>query len=62
MPTVARRTEEETRRAWDEYAASLQGLEGAAYEDAEREAWTRLQDKLSAEAESDSSIARGTVG
>jgi hypothetical protein len=46
MPTVAHITEEETRRAWAEYVASLQGLDGMEYELAEQEAWERLQDVL----------------
>jgi hypothetical protein len=46
MPTVAHITEEDTRRAWAEYQASLQGLEGLEYELAEQEAWERLQDVL----------------
>ena len=46
MPTVAHSSEMQTRRAWTEYAASLDGLEGAEYEAAEQEAWERLQDAL----------------
>jgi hypothetical protein len=46
MSPVAHLTEEEMRRAWAEYATSLQGLEGLEYELAEQEAWERLQDLL----------------
>ena len=46
MSTVAQTSETQTRRAWTEYAASLDGLEGAEYEHAEQEAWERLQDAL----------------
>ena len=46
MPTVTQTSEMQTRRAWTEYAASLDGLEGAEYETAEQEAWERLQDAL----------------
>ena len=45
MPTVAH-TAEETRRAWDEYADSLRGLEGQQYDEAEQLAWERLQETL----------------
>jgi hypothetical protein len=45
MPTVAH-TAEDTRRAWDDYADSLRGLEGAEYDRAEEEAWQRLQEAL----------------
>ena len=46
MSTVAQSSEMQTRRAWTDYAASLDGLEGAEYELAEQEAWERLQDAL----------------
>ena len=46
MPTVTHNSELQTRRAWAEYAASLDGLEGAEYDLAEQEAWERLQDTL----------------
>ena len=46
MPTVTQTSEMHTRRAWTEYAASLDGLEGAEYEAAEQDAWERLQDAL----------------
>lgn len=46
MPTVTQSSEMQTRHAWTEYAASLDGLEGAEYESAELEAWDRLQGAL----------------
>ena len=46
MPTVARNIEDEQRRAWDDYADRLRGLEGADYERAEEEAWQELQAAL----------------
>ena len=46
MPAVARNADSEMRRAWDDYAESLRGLEGPEYDRAEQEAWTRLQDTL----------------
>ena len=38
--------ESRTREAWDEYRAELSHLEGREYEDAEDDAWARLQKKL----------------
>jgi hypothetical protein len=35
-----------TRRAWSAYSQRLQGLNGEAYEDAERESWAELQSEL----------------
>jgi hypothetical protein len=35
-----------TRRAWSAYTQRLQGLNGEAYEDAERESWAELQSEL----------------
>ena len=46
MPTVARNIEDEQRRAWDDYADRLRGLEGAEYDRAEAEAWEELQTVL----------------
>jgi hypothetical protein len=46
MPTVARNIAEEQRRAWDEYAERLRGLEGEEYDRAEQEAWDELQAAL----------------
>lgn len=36
-----------TSRAWSAYSQRLQGLNGDAYEDAERESWAELQSELS---------------
>ena len=53
MPTFAaheRPTREElerrVREAWASYSASLRDLEGKEYEEAEAQAWTRLQRRL----------------
>lgn len=46
MTTVTPHLQQETRRAWDDYADALRGLEGAEYDRAEEEAWTRLQATL----------------
>ena len=46
MTTVAGNLEQETRRAWSEYADSLRGLEGAEYDQAEEAAWDQLQATL----------------
>jgi len=46
MPTAARIADEEERRAWADYAATLEGLEGAEYDRAEQEAWDLLQETL----------------
>jgi hypothetical protein len=35
-----------TRRAWSAYSQRLLGLDGEAYEDAERESWAELQSEL----------------
>jgi hypothetical protein len=35
-----------TRRAWSAYSQRLQGLNGDAYEDAERVSWAELQSEL----------------
>jgi hypothetical protein len=35
-----------TRRAWSAYSQRLQGLNGEAYEDAERASWAELQSEL----------------
>jgi hypothetical protein len=48
MATVTPQLEQETRRAWAEYAESLQGLEGAEYDRAEQDAWEQLQASLDA--------------
>ena len=46
MALIARTQAEEQRRAWDDYAEATRGLEGPAYDDAEQEAWDRLQERL----------------
>ena len=53
MPTFAapdadtdREVDRRTLEAWAEYRIALAGLEGRAYEDAEAEAWQRLQEQL----------------
>ncbi|HEU4656287.1 MAG TPA: hypothetical protein VFR97_02125 [Capillimicrobium sp.] len=46
MSLIARTEAEERRRAWEDYAEATRGLEGAAYDEAEQEAWQRLQERL----------------
>ena len=46
MALIAHTEAEERRRAWDEYADATRGLDGAEYDEAEAEAWQRLQDRL----------------
>jgi hypothetical protein len=50
MPTYATDHEldrlEVEREAWSAYRAALVDLEGRQYEDAEAEAWERLQQRL----------------
>jgi hypothetical protein len=48
MTTVIPNVEQETRRAWSDYADRLRGLEGADYDQAEHEAWQQLQSTLEA--------------
>jgi len=48
MTAVAANLEQETRRAWSEYADSLRGLAGAEYDRAEETAWEQLQATLQA--------------
>ncbi|HEX8206723.1 MAG TPA: hypothetical protein VF587_11755 [Solirubrobacteraceae bacterium] len=48
MATVTGNLEQETRRAWGDYADSLRGLEGAEYDQAEKAAWDQLQATLHA--------------
>lgn len=48
MATVTDNLEQETRRAWSDYADSLRGLEGAEYDRAEAAAWDQLQATLNA--------------
>jgi N-formylglutamate amidohydrolase len=50
MPTQERPTGEEldrrVRHAWASYSASLRDLQGREYEEAETQAWERLQRRL----------------
>lgn len=48
MTIVTPNVEQETRRAWSDYADSLRGLEGEEYDRAEHEAWEQLQATLDA--------------
>jgi len=48
MSTVTPNLEQETRRAWSDYADSLRGLDGAEYDRAEEAAWEQLQATLHA--------------
>ena len=48
MTSVAENLEQETHRAWSDYADSLRGLEGAEYDRAEAAAWDQLQATLHA--------------
>jgi hypothetical protein len=48
MATVTPHLQQETRRAWSDYADRLRGLEGADYDAAEQEAWAQLQATLQA--------------
>ena len=48
MTTVTPHLEQETRRAWSDYADTLRGLEGAEYDRAEQDAWEQLQATLHA--------------
>lgn len=61
MPTVAQSSELLTRRAWSDYAMSLEGLEGAEYDVAEQEAWDRLQETLHAIAGDESPLGPRSV-
>jgi len=48
MTTVTPNVEQETRRAWAEYADRLRGLDGEEYDAAEQDAWQALQAALQA--------------
>ncbi len=48
MTTVTGNLEQETRRAWGDYADSLRGLDGEEYDRAEEAAWDQLQATLQA--------------
>ena len=62
MVTVTPQLEQETRRAWEGYADSLRGLEGAEYDQAEEEAWERLQATLRALGVTDGRLGDPSVG
>ena len=62
MTTVTPQIEQETRRAWSDYAAHIHGLEGAEYDQAEEEAWEQLQATLRALGAGPSSLDDPTVG
>jgi hypothetical protein len=40
--------EEDIRRAWNDYSRQLRELSGVAYEQAEHDRWTELQEELTA--------------
>jgi hypothetical protein len=48
MVSVTPHLDQETRRAWSEYADSLRDLEGEEYDRAEAAAWAQLQSTLQA--------------
>ncbi len=48
MTTVTPNVEQETRRAWAQYADRLRGLDGEEYDQAEHDAWDELQTSLHA--------------
>jgi hypothetical protein len=62
MTTVARDLEQERRRAWDEYAERVRGLEGAEYDEAEQDAWDRLQETLATLDAGEVALAEPPVG
>jgi hypothetical protein len=62
MTTVTPHLQQETRRAWSDYADRLRGLEGAAYDEAEAEAWEQLQATLQALGVADSPLVDPSVG
>ena len=62
MTTVTPNTEQETRRAWSEYADRVRGLEGAEYDLAEQDAWEQLQATLHSLEEPDVSLDDPRVG
>jgi hypothetical protein len=45
-PSLTPQDERRVREAWAAYSEDLRELEGRAYEDAEDEAWSRLQRRL----------------
>ena len=48
MTTVTPHLQQETARAWTDYAERLRGLDGAEYDEAEKDAWEQLQATLQA--------------
>ncbi len=62
MTTVTPHLQQETRRAWGDYADRLRGLEGAEYDQAEQEAWQHLQATLQALGVADASLDDPSVG
>ncbi len=44
--TELARLQESEARAWHNYSKSLEGLAGAAYDEAEDHSWSRLQHRL----------------
>ena len=62
MTTVTPQLEQETRRAWSEYADSLRGLEGAEYDRAEQESWQQLQQTLEALGGGETSLREPPLG
>ena len=62
MTTVTPHLQQETRRAWSDYADRLRGLEGEEYDQAEPEAWEQLQATLRALGVADGSLADPSVG
>lgn len=62
MTTVTPHLQQETRRAWSDYADRLRGLEGAEYDQAEQEAWEHLQATLQSLGVTDSSLHDPAVG
>jgi hypothetical protein len=62
MPTLTPQLEEETRRAWAEYAERLRGLEGEEYDRAEQDAWEQLQATLRALGVAESPLPDAPLG
>jgi hypothetical protein len=62
MTTVTPHMEQETRRAWSDYADRLRGLEGAEYDQVEEEAWDQLQATLQSLGAAESPLHDPSVG
>ena len=62
MATLTPHLQQETRRAWSDYADRLRGLEGAEYDQAEAEAWEQLQATLQALGAAETSLDDPSVG